>query len=74
MLMNTAFASSDTILQAQAMQVLSLMLEIVLADPRLDNGCLAIEVSKVYQVFEKSASSDPLLAIICCNLMKQMIR
>lgn len=69
-LMSTAFASKDSILQAQAIQVLSLMLESVIDDPKMDNGALVIDVQKVYQVFEKSVSSDPLLSIMCCNLMK----
>ena len=60
-------------MQALAVQVFSLMLRQILEDQALDQTVLVLDVQKIYLLFEKNCKSEPLVSILCCALMTEML-
>jgi hypothetical protein len=56
-----------------AIQVFSLMLKQILEDQTLDQSVLTLDVQKVYLLFEKNYKNEPLISIICCSLLSEML-
>lgn len=49
------------------------MLRQILEDQNLDQTVLVLEHQKIYQLFEKNCRSEPLVSILCCGLMSEML-
>lgn len=73
-LTQAAFSSKDTVIQAAAIQIFTLILRQVIADHNLDQNVMVLDIQKVYLLFEKSYKSDPFISIMCCGLMTEMLR
>ena len=73
LLMSAAFSSKDPVLQALAVQIFAIMLKQVVEDQSLDQQVLVLDIQKVYLLFEKNCKTEPLISIVCCSLMGQML-
>ena len=60
-------------MQALAVQVFSLMLRQILEDQTLDQTVLVLDVQKIYLLFEKNCKNEPIVSILCCALMTEML-
>lgn len=49
------------------------MLRQILEDQTLDQTVLVLDVQKIYLLFEKNCKSEPLVSILCCALMTEML-
>ena len=56
-----------------AIQIFALILKQVVDDQTLDPQALVLDIQKVYLLFEKSSKTEPLVSIMCCSLMNQML-
>jgi hypothetical protein len=73
-LTQAAFSSKDAVIQAAAIQVLTLILRQVIDDQNLDQNVMVLDIQKVYLLFEKSSKTEPFISIMCCALMSEMLR
>mmetsp|Transcript_29412 Transcript_29412/g.44502 ORF Transcript_29412/g.44502 Transcript_29412/m.44502 type:complete len:285 (-) Transcript_29412:1335-2189(-) len=73
LLVTAAFSSKNTIIQGCAIQVLTLILRQILVDQSLDSNVLVLDVQKVYLLFEKNFKTEPMLSILCCGLLNEML-
>jgi hypothetical protein len=49
------------------------MLRQVLEDQNLDQNVLVLDIQKVYLLFEKNYKAEPIVSILCCSLMSEML-
>ena len=45
----------------------------VLEDENLDQNVLILDVQKIYLLFEKNCKSEPIISIMCCGLLTEML-
>jgi hypothetical protein len=53
--------------------VFTILLRQVLEDQNLDQNVLVLDIQKVYLLFEKNFKTEPLISIVCCGLMSEML-
>ena len=68
-----AFNAKTPAIQAAALQMLAMLIKQILDDDNLDPNIITMEIPKVYMLFEKNWKTEPIISILCCNLMNEML-
>jgi len=72
-LQQAAYSSKVPAVQAGALQCLAVLIRQIVEDESLDHRVLMLDIQKIFPLFEKNCTTDPIISAAACSLMNEML-